>query len=535
MVATPIGNLDDVSARARSVLGAVDAVAAAVGRQVSIPDQFADPVVIEGSEDWGDVINLRVRTQTGEPKDALVDRARLQEILADDSARIAAFVAPADLFLVVESARIHLAYAWDPHFAVSLSGIEALPHQLEAVYERLLPQARLRFLLADDPGAGKTIMAGLLLKELRLRGAVDRTLILAPAALGIQWQDELKSKFDEPFELIDSHIVRDQLGGSPWSRFHQCVTSMDFAKQDHIAPDLLRERWDMIIIDEAHKVAMPDVEKPTMRYKLVRQLKDRTEHLLLLTATPHQGNPKQFQNLLGILDEHVFRSKDAVARLLKQENSPWILRRMKEDLRDFEGKKLFVKRHAYTQDFWLNEHEWALYGAVTAYINKFLPRQSGRKKQSAALVRMVLQRRVASSLRAIRISIERRHARLRDILDELNTLPAKDRDRRLRELANIPIDPEIGEDKEKQDDGDEEEQQEDDKPDSKLVILKFRATGGQLFSAFTALQLLSEMADDEFVANVNIYAKSTKPIDRNLYETSVVMTLDEEDISILKS
>ncbi len=192
---------------------------------------------------------------------------------------------------IVGKARIRLAYAWDPHFAVSLSGIEPLPHQLEAVYQHMLPQARLRFLLADDPGAGKTIMAGLLLKELKLRGAIDRTLILAPAPLTLQWQDELRTKFDETFERVDSHLARDQLGGSPWSRFPQCVASMDFAKQDHISPDLLRERWDMVIIDEAHKVAMPDLDKPTMRFKLVRQLADRTERLLLLTATPHQGNP----------------------------------------------------------------------------------------------------------------------------------------------------------------------------------------------------------------------------------------------------
>ena len=214
----------------------------AVGRRVVIPDQFAAPVTIESYEDWGEVVNLRVRTVNGEPKDATLDRAALIGLLASATEATPTVVDPDQLFPLIESARIKLAYAWDPHFAVSMSGIEALPHQLEAVYERMLPQARLRFLLADDPGAGKTIMAGLLLKELRLRGAVERTLILAPAPLALQWQDELRSKFDEVFELVDSHSVREQLSGSPWARFNQCVASMDFAKQPHIAPDRLRER-----------------------------------------------------------------------------------------------------------------------------------------------------------------------------------------------------------------------------------------------------------------------------------------------------
>lgn len=415
----------------------------AIGRRIRLAGHFVDPVTIESVDVWGEVANLHVRTVTGEPKDATVDLAELQEALASaDEVSPTTFIDPARQFLLVESARVRLAYAWDPHFAVSLAGIEPLPHQLEAVYAYMLPQARLRYLLADDPGAGKTIMAGLLLKELRLRGAVDRVLILSPAPLTLQWQDELRSKFDETFEIIDSHVVRDQLGGSPWARFDRCTASMDFAKQEHIAPELLMQRWDLIVVDEAHKVSMPNLDKPTMRYKLVRQLADRTERLLLLTATPHQGNPAQFRNLLSLLDEHAFRSDAMVRRLLKQADSPWLLRRMKEDMRDFEGRKLFVKRHAYTEEFSLNEHEYALYRAVSDYIVEFIPIQAGKKKQSAALVRMVFQRRLASSLRAIRISMERRHAKLKAIVDELSALPAAEREQRLRELSNLPIDTE---------------------------------------------------------------------------------------------
>ena len=420
----------------------------AIGRRIELPGSFADPVVIDSVELFEGVAHIRVRTARGEPKDDTVALAELQAALEASDSGLVDWVDPDDLFLLLESSRIRLAFAWDPCFAVSLSGIETLPHQVEAVYERMLPQARLRYLLADDPGAGKTIMAGLLLKELRLRGAVERTLILAPAPLAIQWQDELKSKFDEVFELVDSRLARDQLGGSPWSRFPQCVASMDFAKRDQIAPDLLRQRWDLVIIDEAHKVSMPNRDDPTQRYRLVRELATRTERLLFLTATPHQGNPAQFQNLLSLLDEHAFRSEEAIETLLKADESPWILRRMKEDLRDFEGRRLFVERHAYSETFCLNEQEWILYREVSNYVNLFFSHQVGRKKQNATLVRMVFQRRLASSLRAIRISLERRHDRLRKLLEELDGLPEAERERRLRELANLPLDPELESDDE---------------------------------------------------------------------------------------
>ncbi|MCA9559139.1 MAG: DEAD/DEAH box helicase, partial [Myxococcales bacterium] len=422
----------------------------AIGRRFILPE-FPDAVTIEGLDDWDDVLLLRVRTARGELKEAQIERSELARLAAEAPAPTAAYVDPDDLFMLAESVRIRHAYAWDPHFAVSMSGIEPLPHQLEAVYERMLPQSRLRFLLADDPGAGKTIMAGLLLKELRLRGAVERTLILAPAPLALQWQDELRSKFDEVFQLVDAHAVKQQLGGSPWKQFNQCVASMDFAKRDEIAPELLSERWDLVIIDEAHKVSTPNTDHPTQRYRLARELAERTEALLLLTATPHQGNPAQFQTLLGLLDADIFSSDEMVKRLLAEDHSPWILRRMKEDLRDFRGAKLFVKRHAYTEDFHLNTHEYALYEAVTEYINHYLPRRSGRRMRSAALARMVLQRRLASSLRAIRISLQNRHKRLRETLDALADMSSADRTRRLRELADLPVDPEVDTDDESED------------------------------------------------------------------------------------
>jgi SNF2 family DNA or RNA helicase len=194
-----------------------------VGKCITIPGQFTGTVTVEDATLVEDTILLRVRTHQGELRDAFIGTDELTEILSSQSQGKSPTVDANQFFLFIESARIKLAFAYDPHFAVSLSGVRPLPHQLEAVYERILPQVRLRFLLADDPGAAKTIMAGLLLKELKLRGVIERVLILAPAPLTLQWQDELKSKFSETFEVINSTLAKGQLAGNPWERFRQCI------------------------------------------------------------------------------------------------------------------------------------------------------------------------------------------------------------------------------------------------------------------------------------------------------------------------
>ena len=211
-----------------------------IGKRISIPEQFTGTVTVEGVTAIDDSVLLQVRTSAGELREAILSAAEVTEILANQQPAITTPVDSNSFFLFIESARIKTAFAYDPHFAVSLSGVRPLPHQLEAVYERILPQVRLRFLLADDPGAGKTIMAGLLLKELKLRGIIERILILAPAPLTIQWQDELRSKFSETFEAINSVLVKRQLAGNPWDRFRQCIASMDFAKRDDILPSILQ-------------------------------------------------------------------------------------------------------------------------------------------------------------------------------------------------------------------------------------------------------------------------------------------------------
>lgn len=418
-----------------------------VHHKIVLPSYFAAPVYIEDIDEERDgSFFLRVRTEAGELTEINLPAPEFTAAIESIQEETAIYVSSFQQSLLIETERIRLAYAFDPHFAVSLSGVEPLPHQLEAVYERMLPQARLRFLLADDPGAGKTIMAGLLIKELKMRNVIERVLVLCPAPLTLQWQDEMRSKFDEIFEVVRAEMAKDQLAGNVWQRFPQCIASIDFAKQDDVAPDLLRADWDLVIIDEAHKCSarwFGDEIKRTKRYGLAEVLSQQAERLVLLTATPHSGNPEQFAYFLRLLDENQFVGPDRVEEyaLLNQQAlmpyqgtspSPWFLRRTKEELRNFEGERLFTQRHAITVPFELSPQEYTLYIAVTDYINTYLPRQSGRRKAPIALARTVLQRRLASSVRAIRRSLERRYERFSEVLHEVELMPPSKREAYLR-------------------------------------------------------------------------------------------------------
>ena len=270
-----------------------------LGRRVRIAGHFAGVVRIEAVDDLDGAYEIRVRTEDGRLDETFLEAGEIENGAIEPVGERTQLASGDDLFDLVEARRIELAYTHDPNFAVSLSGIRGLPHQIAAVYRHMLPQARLRFVLADDPGAGKTIMAGLLMKELHLRGVADRVLILCPAPLTVQWQDELLDKFDEHFEVLDSHKVRWQLGGNAWQQTDRAIASLDFAKRDEVLPDLLLADWDLVVIDEAHKCAAAsyfDAEEQrdkmdrTKRYALAEELSRRTERLLLMTATPHSGD-----------------------------------------------------------------------------------------------------------------------------------------------------------------------------------------------------------------------------------------------------
>ena len=433
-----------------------------IGQRVHMPGHFAQAVVLEEVRRIGESYECRVRLADGSLDETTITEEEAHRIFEAEAAEARVQpVSSEQLRLLVESTRIRLAYAHDEFFAVSLSGIQTLPHQIEAVYMKMLPQPRLRFLLADDPGAGKTIMGGLLIKEMKLRQAIERVLILCPAPLTLQWQDELLKWFGEEFEIISSATDQRQLLNQ-WQRNSQAIASIDYAKQDAVRERVWQQKWDLVVIDEAHKCSAytkrsnqraPEADK-TKRYQLAEKLSEKSDHLLLLTATPHHGNEDRFWHFLRLLDTDLFpepHKVDAVGEINRDilklgHDCPWALRRLKEDLRDLDGYKLFPEREAHTVRFKLNSDEFNLYKAVASYINQYLPGGTGRQKASIALVRTVLQRRLASSMAAIYESLKRRLNKQKSLLEELEGLTPSQQAKRLAQLQGRLVDREQDED-----------------------------------------------------------------------------------------
>ena len=276
--------------------------------------------------------------------------------------------------LGIEAMRLGIAYEYDPYFSLSIARVDPLPHQLEAVYEYFMKAPRIRFLLADDPGAGKTIMAGLLIKELKIRGLIKRILIISPANLCWQWQRELKDKFRENFEIIRGDILRANYGSNPWQDKNQVIASVSWASViDDARESLLRSTWDLIVVDEAHKMSAYSEEHKTLAYQLGEALSKNTDHFLLMTATPHKGDPKNFCLFLKLLDEDVYGDVKSLEEAMKRNYAPFYLRRIKEALVKFPNpetgavEKIFTKRDVYTVSFDLDPDEYEFYDALTRY------------------------------------------------------------------------------------------------------------------------------------------------------------------------
>ncbi len=435
-----------------------------INQRVLLKGHFEHPVLIEDIRPLGSSYEVRVRLASGALEETTLSKNEVDAILGElgEMKEPAQPVDAEKLRLLIESARIRLAYAHDRQFAVSLSGIRTLPHQIEAVYMKMLPQPRLRFLLADDPGAGKTIMAGLLIKEMKLREAIERILILCPAPLTIQWQDELLKWFGEQFAIIFSSIDQHQLI-NPWQKESQVISSIDYAKQEGVRERIWQQKWDMILIDEAHKCSAytkhssnraPEANE-TKRYQLAKRLSANADHVLLLTATPHHGDEDRFGHFLRLIDPDLFPEPHRLGQQATEirksifrlgADCPWALRRLKEDLKDIDGKRLFPDRHMQSITFTLNPEEYFLYKTVTEYINQFLTQGTGQRRQSAALARTVFQRRLASSSHAIHESLKSRLKKQQDLLDELEGLAPAQRAKRLAYIQGRLADAEQDED-----------------------------------------------------------------------------------------
>jgi len=370
---------------------------------------------------------------------------------------------PARFRIGVEAARLGLAYEYDPYFSLSIARVDPLPHQLEAVYDYFLAMPRIRFLLADDPGAGKTIMAGLLLKELKIRGLAKRTLIITPASLSFQWQREMKEKFREQFEVIRSDVLRANYGMNPWQERNQVITSISWVSRIEDARDsLLRSRWDLIIVDEAHKMAAYSEDKKTLAYRLGESLSSMTDHFLMMTATPHKGDPENFCLFLELLDRDVYGNVKSLQEAMRRNYAPFYLRRTKEALISFpdsetgQVKKLFTNRTVNTASFDLDGDEYDFYDALTRYVEDQsikAAQEDSPRSRALTFTMAMLQRRFASSIYAVHRSLERMRDKRKKILDDpreflrkqmeipedLDDLPEEEREEYIEQIENAAI------------------------------------------------------------------------------------------------
>ncbi|HSS76032.1 MAG TPA: helicase-related protein, partial [Thermoanaerobaculia bacterium] len=395
-----------------------------------LPDAQVSVVNVKwhGSE----VVELTYKDAAGKLGSELLYRHDEPRIELVEKGRLWSFDGDGALFrLVSEAQRIRLAHLFDPLLAVHTSTVIPLPHQITAVYEAMLPRQPLRFLLADDPGAGKTIMAGLLIKELIARGDLQRCLIVCPGSLAEQWQDELNRRFHLPFEILTNDKLEAARTGNWFLETNLVIARLDKLSRDETVQQKLQAPdcgWDLVVCDEAHKVSATvfgGEAKFTKRYRLGQLLSGLTRHFLLMTATPHNGKEADFQLFMALLDgdrfEGRFREGVHVADV-----SDLMRRMVKESLLTFDGTPLFPQRIAHTVPYKLSLAEAHLYKAVTDYVREEFNRadalQNDKRAGTVGFALTILQRRLASSPEAIYQSLRRRRERLESRLRELEVL-----------------------------------------------------------------------------------------------------------------
>ena len=384
-------------------------------------------VCIVTTEPVGDnALTVYYKTSDGKLLERMLFRTDEAKLSLAEAGRPWAFDAPGENFkLAAEAYRINLAHLFDPMMAVHTSNVEPLPHQITAVYESMLPRQPLRYVLADDPGAGKTIMAGLFIRELLVRADARRVLIVAPGSLVGQWQDEMFEKFGLSFTLFSREQVEQSRSGNPFDDIDLMVARVDqLSRNEDLQEKLRLSYWDLVVVDEAHKLSASyfghKVNK-TKRFQLGELLGSVTRHFLLMTATPHNGKEEDFQLFMSLLDSDRFYGKfrDGAHRVDVTD----LMRRMvKEDMLRFDGTRLFPERRAYTTNYKLSDPEAALYAAVTDYVKEEMNRADqldGQRKGRVGFALTSLQRRLASSPEAIYQSLKRRRHKLtRRVEDE---------------------------------------------------------------------------------------------------------------------
>ena len=379
------------------------------------------------TEPVGDnALTVYYKTSDGKLLERMLFRTDEAKLSLAEAGRPWAFDAPGEEFkLAVEAYRINLAHLFDPMMAVHTSNVEPLPHQITAVYESMLPRQPLRYVLADDPGAGKTIMAGLFIRELLMRADAKRVLIVAPGSLVEQWQDEMFEKFGLSFTLFSREQVEQSRSGNPFDDIDLMVARVDqLSRNEDLQEKLRLSHWDLIVVDEAHKLSASyfgNKVNKTKRFQLGELLGSITRHFLLMTATPHNGKEEDFQLFMSLLDSDRFYGKfrDGAHKVDVTD----LMRRMvKEDMRRFDGTPLFPERRARTANYKLSDPEAALYASVTEYVKEEMNRadqlQDGARKGTVGFALTSLQRRLASSPEAIYQSLKRRSSKLKRRVEE---------------------------------------------------------------------------------------------------------------------
>src|SRR5579884_1723599 len=401
---------------------------------VSVRGVLPGGVVTVVNVQWfgSNAVELTYKDALGKVGNELLYRDREADLEILTEGRPWSFDGDGALFrLVAEAQRIHLAHLFDPVLAVHTSIVEPLPHQITAVYESMLPRQPLRFLLADDPGAGKTIMAGLLIKELIARGDLQRCLVVCPGSLAEQWQDELYRRFNLPFDILTNDKLEAARTGNWFLETNFAIARLDKLARDEDVQHKLQApdcRWDLVVVDEAHKLSATffgGEVKYTKRYRLGQLLSQLTRHFLLMTATPHNGKEEDFQLFMALLDgdrfEGKFRDGVHVADV-----SDLMRRMVKENLLKFDATPLFPERVAYTVPYKLSDAEAMLYKAVTEYVREEFNRaealENDKRAGTVGFALTILQRRLASSPEAIYQSLRRRRERLESRLRELEIL-----------------------------------------------------------------------------------------------------------------
>jgi SNF2 family DNA or RNA helicase len=400
----------------------------------SVRGILPDAVVSVVSVQWhgSDALTLVYRNPAGKVADEILYRHDEPRLEIAEQGRPWSFDGDGAMFrLVAEAHRIRLAHLFDPVLAVHTSLVDPLPHQITAVYEAMLPRQPLRFLLADDPGAGKTIMAGLLIKELIARGDLKRCLVICPGSLAEQWQDELSRRFHLPFEILTNDKLEAARTGNWFIENDLAIARLDkLSRNEDVqrklsAPD---NRYDLVVCDEAHKLSATffgGEVKYTKRYRLGQLVSGLTRHFLLMTATPHNGKEADFQLFLALLDGDRFegRFRDGVHQV---DVSDLMRRMVKESLLKFDGTPLFPERIAYTVPYQLSPAEARLYREVTDYVREEFNRAEAlandQRAGTVGFALTILQRRLASSPEAIYQSLRRRRERLEKRLRELELL-----------------------------------------------------------------------------------------------------------------